>query len=328
MTTLSSALKNLSIKILIFFLVVLSSNTNILAQQKPNVIFILADDLGYDLLSVNGNKSYTTPNIHSMAHHGINFTHCEGTPLCSPSRCMLLTGKYNFRNYSNWGYMNDSEKTFGNVMQDAGYKTGFFRKLQLPFSYNLMANWGFDTYTAVVITEDSLPKLRYKSPVLVDNKGRVPNSVVTGKYCDDILTDRIMSFIDSNANNLFFIYYPMSLAHAPFSPTPMDTAYANWDANSNRSDTSFYPSMIKYIDLTIGAILNKLKKTGLDKNTIVVFSGDNGTPSEIFYNTDTISDVEGGKAGTKEKGTHVPLVAYWPSHIPSGLINDHIYRFY
>ncbi len=78
-------------------------------------------------------------------------------------------------------------------------------------------------------------------------------AVVTGKYCDDILTDRIMSFIDSNANNPFFIYYPMSLAHAPFSPTLMDTAYANWDANSNRSDTSFYPSMIKYIDLTIGS---------------------------------------------------------------------------
>ncbi len=75
------------------------------------------------------------------------------------------------------------------------------------------------------------------------------------------------------------------------------------------------------------AILNKLKKTGLDKNTIVVFSGDNGTPSEIFYNTDTISDVEGGKAGTKEKGTHVPLVAYWPSHIPSGLINDDLIDF-
>ncbi len=142
MTTLSSALKNLSIKILIFFLVVLSSNTNILAQQKPNVIFILADDLGYDLLSVNGNKSYTTPNIDSMAHHGIIYT-CEGTPLCSPSRCMLLTGKYNFRNYSNWGYMNDSEKTFGNVMQDAGYKTGFFGKLQLPFSYKFNGKLGF-----------------------------------------------------------------------------------------------------------------------------------------------------------------------------------------
>ena len=110
----------------------------------------------------------------------------------------------------------------------------------------------------------------------------------TGKYCDDILTDRIAKFIDANANNPFFIYYSMSLAHAPFSPTPNDAAYKNWDPDSKKSDTGFYRSMIGYMDLTVGKILNKLKQTGLDKNTIVIFSGDNDTQASIFYSTDTV----------------------------------------
>ena len=119
----------------------------------------------------------------------------------------------------------------------------------------------------------------------------------------------------------------MSLAHAPFSPTPNDTAFNNWDPNSNKSDTSFYHSMIEYMDIIVGKILDKLKTTGLDKNTIVIFSGDNGTPAEIFYNTDTLSDVEGQKASTNEEGTHVPLIAYWPSHITQGLVNDDLIDF-
>ncbi len=214
--------KSFAVKTVAILLIFLNYQNNISAQEKPNVIFILADDVGYNLLSVNGSKSYTTPNIDSMAHHGINFTHCEGTPLCSPSRCMLLTGKYNFRNYSNWGYINDSEKTFGNVMQDAGYKTGFFGKLQLQFSPAIMQKWGFDTYDIFSLTEDSIQTRRYKSPTLIDNSGRVPETVTKDKYCDDILTDRICKFIDDNINQPFFAYYSMSLVHDPFSPTPED----------------------------------------------------------------------------------------------------------
>ncbi len=240
---------------------------------------------------------------------------------------MLLTGKYNFCNYSNWGYLGDSEKTFGNVMQDAGYKTGFFGKLQLPFSFSKMSNWGFDKYAITVITEDMLPKLRYKSPVLIDNNGRVPDSVTLNKYGDDIFTGRILNFIDSNKNNPFFVYYSMSLAHAPFSPTPNDSAYANWNPDNSKSDTNFFHSMISYMDFKVGLILDKLAKTGLDKNTIVVFSGDNGTPFQIFYNVDTLENVEGKKRSTVERGTHVPLIAYWPSHIPKNQINDDLIDF-
>jgi arylsulfatase A-like enzyme len=309
------------------FLLFLSSYSTINAQQKPNIIFILADDVGYDILSVNGNKSYSTPNIDSMAHHGINFTHCEGTPLCSPSRCMLLTGKYNFRNYSNWGYMSDREKTFGNVMQDAGYKTGFFGKLQLPFSYSSMANWGFNKFTVFELIGDTAETLRYKNPTLYDNTGKVPDSLTLNKYCDDILTSRILNFIDSNSKTPFFIYYSMSIAHTPFSPTPEDSVFKNWNPRKKISDTIFFNSMIAHMDMEVGKIINRLKKTGLDKNTIILFAGDNGTPLEVVYNTDDDESNEGEKSSTAEGGTHVPLIAYWPSHIPENTVNDDLVDF-
>ena len=133
------------------------------AVLKPNIIFILGDDIGYSIPTVNGGESYHTPNIDSMAHHGMNFTHCEASPLCSPSRFMFLTGKYNFRNYSNWGYMNVNEKTVGNLLRSAGYTTGFFGKLQLQFSYPQMNTWGFDKYTVFELIEDTVKMHRYKN---------------------------------------------------------------------------------------------------------------------------------------------------------------------
>src|SRR3954447_22207102 len=113
-------------------------------SKKPNVIFILADDIGFDVPTVNGGQSYATPNIDFMARNGMNFTHCEATPLCSPSRTMLLTGRQNFRNYNNWGYLSDTAKTIGNLMQDAGYNTAFYGKLQLPQSATRMSDWGWN----------------------------------------------------------------------------------------------------------------------------------------------------------------------------------------
>jgi arylsulfatase A len=235
------------------------------SKLKPNIIFILADDVGYYVPTVNGGQTYSTPNIDSMARHGINFTHCEGSPLCSPSRFMLLTGKYNFRNYSNWGYMSDSEKTFGNVMRDAGYVTGYFGKLQLQYKYATMNNWGWDRHVVFELTEDTMKYRRYKNPVLLENGYRIPDSVTANKYCDDVLTQKIFDFIDSNHNKPFFAYYSMSIGHDPFSPTPDDPEFAAWNPNNGISDPKFCPSMMKYMDKKVGEILNKLRTAGLDK---------------------------------------------------------------
>ncbi len=300
---------------------------NAQSPKKPNVIFILGDDIGFDSPTVNGGQSFSTPNIDSMARYGMNFTHCESTPLCSPSRMMLLTGKQNFRNYSNWGYMTDTAKTMGNLMKDAGYTTGFFGKLQLQCSSARMKNWGWDDYTVFEIDDDTIKNnQRYKSPNLIDNKGRVAESITKDQYCDDILTNRIRTFIDSNKTKPFFIYYSMSIGHHPFCPTPDDPEYAAWDPSKGVSDTSFYPSMMNYMDKKVGQILTKLKSAGLDNNTIVFFAGDNGTDAEIVYKANGVL-VTGEKAQTLEGGTHVPLMAYWPKYIAPHSINDDLIDF-
>ena len=303
----------LILPVLLFFLSALS--TPISAQnQKPNIIFILCDDIGYSALTVNGGHSFSTPNLDSMARHGMSFTHCEASASCSPSRFMLLTGKYNFRNYSNWGYFDYDEKTFGNMMQDAGYQTAFFGKVQSMITDSSLTNWGFNKYDVFELTQDTVKEHRYKNPSLVSDTGRLTDSTALNKFSDDILTKDVFNFIDDNHNNPFFIYYPMALCHSPFSPTPDDTAFAAWDPDNGISDTSFFPSMMKYMDKKVGAILQKLRSTDLAQKTIVIFAGDNGFSKLISYTSD---DGEGGgeKGTTLEEGTHVPLIAYWPWHI-------------
>lgn len=300
-------------------------NPNAGAQSgtlKPNIILILADDIGYSVPTVNGGQSYSTPNIDSMARNGMNFKHCEASPLCAPSRMSLLTGKYNFRNYSNWGYMSDTAQTIANVMHDAGYITGMFGKLQLQYSNNTMKRWGWDYHIIFELTEDTVAYRRYKSPALVENGYRIPDSATANKYSEDILTKKIFDFIKSNASKPFFVYYSMSIGHAPYCPTPDDSAYAGWNPYGNPSDTSFFPSMIHYMDKKVGSILTMLHKSGLDKNTIVMFVGDNGTPPEIYYNAYGITHIRGEKGSSREGGTHVPFVAYWPGHIKKGTVND------
>ncbi|HEX5151480.1 MAG TPA: sulfatase-like hydrolase/transferase [Parafilimonas sp.] len=297
------------------------------AQKKPNIIFILADDVGYSVPAINGGQSYSTPAIDYMARHGMNFTFCEASPLCSTSRCMFLTGKYNFRNYSNWGYMNEKEKTIANVMRDAGYATGVFGKHQLPYNDTIMHRWGWDYNIVFELTEDTMRYSRYKNPVLVENGYRIPDSVTANKYCDDILTQKIFDFIEDNKTKPFFVYYPMSIGHSPYSPTPDDPEFATWDPKLRKSDTSFFPSMMRYMDKKVGLILNWLRLKGLDKNTIVFYAGDNGVPPEIYYNANGVKHIRGEKGNPTEGGTHVPLIAYWSGHIQEGSSNGDLIDF-
>src|SRR5580765_4373913 len=114
--------------------------------DKPNIILILADDYGYEVPQFNGGQSYQTPNLNQMAQQGMRFTQCHSTALCSPSRFMLLTGKYNFRNYTAWGTMDTSQRTIANMLRDAGYATCIAGKWQLNGGESLIKNSGFDNY--------------------------------------------------------------------------------------------------------------------------------------------------------------------------------------
>jgi arylsulfatase A len=307
-------------------MLVLAFIINANAQTKPNIIFILADDVAYSSMTVNGGQSFSTPFLDSMARHGMNFKACEATPLCSTSRSTFLTGQYNVRNFSNFNFLNTSSKTVANLLHDAGYATGIFGKHQASYSVDTMKNWGWDYHCIFELTEYGMKGSRYKNPVLMENGVILQGTAMQNKYGDDVLTDKIFSFIETNVNKPFFVYYPMSIGHIPFCPTPDDAEFAAWDPDKGVSDTKFYPSMMRYMDKKVGAILQKLRDLGIDKNTLVLFAGDNGTPVEISYYANG-QKLKGEKAWPLEGGTHVPLYAYWPTHIADGSSSNNLIDF-
>lgn len=297
---------------------------------KPNIIVILADDYGYEVPGFDGGQSYSTPNLNSMAQQGVRFTQCHSTALCSPSRFMLLTGKYNFRNYSTWGVMDTSQRSFANMLRDAGYATCVAGKWQLDGGDTLIRHLGFDNYIVWEILgsdEDVEKGSRYKDPLLYEDGAYLPADSVKDKYGEDIFTNYILNFIQAShdKNKPFLVYYPCCLTHSPFCPTPDDAEFSTWDPNNVFGDTKFFPSNVSYMDKKIGQIVSKLRDIGVDRNTIILFTGDNGTSDKISSKFNGYY-IQGGKGHTTEYGTHVPLVVYAPAFIRSG-VNDDLIDF-
>ena len=304
------------------------------ASNKPNIVIILADDIGYEVPTVNGGQSYTTPKIDKMAVDGMRFTQAEGLPSCSPSRIQFITGKYNFRNYIEWAVVKPGEKTIANMLKGAGYDTYVAGKWQFDGGDTGVHNFGFDEY--VIFDEwakvgghgddENGTKGRFKNPELLSNGSYLPASSVLGKYCDDILVDSVLSYAAKSKakRKPFLIYYSMSLAHSPFSPTPDDPEFATWDPLLEISDPKYFPSMVAYMDKKVGQVINGIDR--ISSNTIYIYFGDNGTPHEIssMFNGQLI---QGGKQKTITTGIHVPFIVRWKGRIAAGSINNNIIDF-
>lgn len=291
---------------------------------KPNVIFILADDFGYEIPTVNGGESYNTPNIDKIALEGMRFTQCYSAPMCCPTRSMLLTGKYCFRNYGNWGIMNPVEKTIGNMFKSNGYKTCYAGKWQLDGGGTRINSFGFENYVVWLpfeISPESDGGSRYKDPVLYTNNAFIPAEDTKDKYSEDIFTDSIISFMQRNKDNSFFVYYSTNLVHAPVTPTPDQREFANWDSDPDNSAPKFFPQMVEYLDKKVRLLMDETKKLNIDKRTIFVFAGDNGSPEGVVSRFNG-QDIQGGKKETNSYGTHVPLIVYGPGLINTGTNND------
>jgi arylsulfatase A-like enzyme len=242
---------------------------------------------------------------------------------------MLLTGKYNFRNYFAWGVLNTDQLTIGNLLQDNGYKTYYAGKWQLDGGDASIKKFGFQHYIVWLPFKilESQAGSRYKSPHLYSAGNYIADSLMKNKYSEDVYIDSIQSFITRNAKNKFFVYYSMDLAHYPFSPTPGNPDYAAWvGSHLKHSDTKYFPDMINYMDKKIGGLVNFVKSKGLAKNTVIIYIGDNGKPTQIQsqYNGITIT---GQKDSTTTYGTHVPLIVYWPGTILPNSINNNLVCF-
>lgn len=301
------------------------------ASGKPNIILILADDVGYEIPNYTGGQSYSTPNLNSIAASGLQFSQCYTAPLCSPSRFMLLTGKYNFRNYTTWGKMGRDQHTIANLLKKAGYATCIAGKWQLDGGDTSIHRLGFDKYlvTNPFFLDESSDEgdlLLYKDPQVYENGAYWSASAVKGKYGEDLFRDYIFNFIDSNKDKKpFFIYWPMNLVHKPFSPTPDDPEFATWNPHQKQEpgDSIFFPSMVRYMDKLIGQLITKLQADKLQNKTLILFLGDNGTTADK-YSLFNGQVVKGGKSSPIDAGTHVPMIGYMPGQISPGITDTNL----
>ena len=297
-------------------------------SKKPNVILIMADDLGYECLGCNGGTSYKTPHLDALASSGMRFRHAYATPLCAPTRLQLMTGQYNFRNYEAFGILNPKEKTFGHFMQGAGYKTCIAGKWQM-YSYNppdyqpewrgkgmLPKDSGFDDYCLWHAGHTEDKGSRYADPVVMQN-GEL--KTIKGKYGEDVFVSFLSEFMKREKERPFFVYYPMALTHAPFTATPRSREWASGDRH--KADPKFFGDMVEYMDECVGRVVQQVDQLGLRENTIILFFSDNGTPREITSRMGEHA-IRGGKGDTTNAGTHVPMIANWKGTAPSGKVSD------
>ncbi len=324
----SSTLIKSSLIFLVFIIIGCKQFNNEI--RKPNVILIMADDIGFEGLGINGSLSYNTPNLDALASSGVNFTNAIANPLCTPSRVKIMTGKYNYKNYDYFTHLNASEKTFGNLFQENGYQTAIVGKWQLnglkikeidqkikedntrPYKF------GFGEYCLWQLTKTKDFGERFANP-LIEQNGKFLESN-KDFYGPDIVSDYAIDFIQRNKEKPFFLYYPMLLVHDPFVPTPDSEEWNNPDLRYKKNNI-FFKDMVEYMDKIVGKIAQELKVQGIEDNTLIMFVGDNGTNRNLVTKTN-FGDVKGAKGNTITHGVHVPMIASWPSKIKNPIIYD------
>jgi arylsulfatase A len=287
--------------------------------SKPNIIFVLADDLGIDGVSCYGADAHQTPHIDALAASGLRFRTCYAAPLCGPSRCLLMTGRYAFRTggltNQSWraggpGARSADEYPMARLMKQAGYATGQAGKWrQLGESPR---DWGFDEY----LTDNTAGGWYWETKY---NKNGQVLALPEGTYGPDVIQDFTFDFIRRHRHGPFFFYYAMHLVHKPTLRTP-DTV------PGTRNIDRLYDDNIRYMDKQLGALLGELGRLGLRRDTLLVFSGDNGTaagyPSPVRGRM-----INGWKGSMLEGGSRVPLIASWPAVTPAGKVLDDIVSF-
>ena len=300
--------------------------------KKPNVILIMADDLGYEALGTYGAADYKTPELDRLAATGMKFNHCYSQPLCTPSRVQIMTGQYNFRNYTAFGILPKTEITFGHLLQDAGYATAIAGKWQLWGSNTKIPEdkgtgfmpdgAGFDEYCLWQVKKVKKLGERYADP-FIDVNGDGGSTYENG-YGPDVFTDFILDFIEAKKEEPFFVYYPMALTHDPFVPTPDSDG---WEWDRYKKNTKHFGDMVEYMDKVVGQIVAKLEELGLRDDTLVIFTGDNGTKNTITSRMRDGRMIRGDKGQPTDGGTRVPLIANWPGVIDAGQVNDNLIDF-
>lgn len=302
--------------ILVFCCGTIGSTSSGWARERPNIVLIMVDDLGYEGISAYGSPSYRTPHLDQLASQGVLFNHCYSTPICTPSRVQIMTGQYNFRNYIKFGHLARSQKTFANLLQQAGYQTAIAGKWQLGGDAGTVKEFGFDAYCLWHLNGR---ESRYWEPRIETNG--VLRKDVADRFGPDVMCDFVVDVIEKRQQKPFFIYWPMCSPHWPFVPTP-DSPVGGSRERSGQYDgkkggTEYFDDMVNYLDKLVGRVVKTLDNEGIRDNTLILFTCDNGCATNI-RSVMKGREIVGGKASLPDAGTHVSLVANWPSQIKAG----------
>ena len=311
------------------------------ASAKPNIVYILADDLGFAELSCNGSDRYKTPNIDALANAGVRFTRFYTVPLCGPSRAMILTGRYGFRSGA---VTQDACKTIirtgekaevmiPTVLKKAGYASALIGKWGQLTPSGDPSDWGFDH------------ELYYKGSGMYWNskvaqpmseggevRGDPDTYVLDGKtvsvkddeYIPDLLHKDATAWMEAQKGRPFFLYYSLSQVHGEILPTPDSIPAPKGESNGQRAQRLLADN-IGYMDKLVGKLVAELERLKLRDNTVIVFMGDNGSTKSAAVDA-TIGGrrIEGEKGSMKEGGGLVPFFATWPGVTPAGKVNANV----
>lgn len=358
----------------------LDETSEISAQKQPNIIYILADDLGYGDLGSYGQQRIKTPNLDRMAEEGMRFTeHYSGSTVCAPSRSALMTGLHTGHTPIRGNKeimpvgqypMQYGTVTLPKILQEAGYVTGAFGKwgLGYPGSEGEPSLQGFDEFFGFMCQRRShffYPEFLYHDlcgvPIRkVDLEGnRVRNAstenfqregsgppITKAHYSQDVIIEKALEFIEKNRETPFFLYLPSQIPHASLQAPDEALAIYLHDNGASifNEDTSYpfgaytqtdmpkalYAAMVTLLDNYVGMIIDKVEELNLTKDTLIIFTSDNGSYSEGGYHYsmhNSNGELRGGKRDLYEGGIRVPFIAKWPGKIESGTVSNHISYF-
>ncbi|MEM8765352.1 MAG: arylsulfatase [Bacteroidota bacterium] len=334
-------------------------------QQPPNIIYILADDLGYGDLGCYGQERIQTPNIDRMAAEGMRFTqHYAGNTVCAPSRASLLTGKHTGHvavrgnNLTEDNLLDDNTPTIASVLKNKGYHTAIIGKwgvglspaLNDPlkkgfdYAYGYVNMWHAHNYYPSFLVEQG-KKVNIEENVQMENPpggGYALEPYMEGAgfakqrrtYSHDLFEQKALNYIEGNKNNPFFLYLALTIPHANNEGGDQGMEISDLGIYNEKDwpqSEKGFAAMISRMDSSVGKIMEKLKKLGLDENTLIIFVSDNGPHMEGGHSPDFFDSngaLRGEKRDLYEGGIRVPMIARWPGKIKSGSTTDHISAFW
>ncbi|MCA8987409.1 MAG: sulfatase-like hydrolase/transferase [Planctomycetaceae bacterium] len=315
--------------LLILCSVLFVSSTAFSQDDRPNILFVLADDVGQEVLGCYGGQSYETPHLDELARTGMKFLNGFSMPVCHPTRLTLMTGKYPFRHGKvTWGDFPRAEEphTWANLIAESGYSTYIAGKWQLCLLGDDSQHphrMGFEHFDLFGWHEGP----RYYEPMIYHD-GKVREDTL-GHYGPDLYIRGLIEFMKANQDQPFFAYYSMAVCHEvtdDLDPPVPHGPLGRYDS---------YPEMVQEMDRAIGRLIAALEALKLREKTIVIFTADNGTPPEIIIEAqgkDLLREsivsrqngrlIPGGKKKLTDDGTNVPLIVNWPGKIRGGQVVD------